>query len=458
MEARALGGDQELIARLDRIPCWPYRHLLLAIIGAGYFFSFFDIVNIGFALPVIAKEFGVSEGIAAWSVTASLIGYIVGAYLDATIADRWGRRLSLALSVSVFSIGSIGAALSPSLSWLIGWRFFAGMGIGAEIAGVTTYMGEISPAAVRGRYTSWATTAAYAGFAVVPFVARALVPTFDYGWRILFLIGAAGGLTVLFMRRGIPASPRWLLSRGRREEAEEVVRSAEERARSRVGGELPEPEPVAEEPPARKFPTLALLKPPYIQRVVLFLTIWFLYYIGNYGWLTLGPTLFGKEGFTLTESITYLIVSGIGFVVGAAGTTMFTDRFERKVSLIVVAVLWAVNLVVIGLFVSPTIIMVFGFLASVTIGLLVPVMYTLTAEHFSTTARATGVALTDGLGHVGGAIAPIVILWAADTAGFGAAFIAMAASGVATALLLPFAVRATGRSLETATAAGPATA
>jgi hypothetical protein len=52
--------------------------------------------------------------------------------------------------------------------------------------------------------------------------------------------------------------------------------------------------------------------------------------------------------------------------------------------------------------VSPTIIIVFGFIASMTIGLLVPMLYTYTAEHFSTNARATGVALTDGLGHIGG--------------------------------------------------------
>jgi MFS family permease len=66
---------------------------------------------------------------------------------------------------------------------------------------VTTYLGEISPAPLRGRYISWATTAAYAGFAVVPVIARGLVPNFASGWRILFGIGALGGFTILFMRQ-----------------------------------------------------------------------------------------------------------------------------------------------------------------------------------------------------------------------------------------------------------------
>ena len=141
-------------------------------------------------------------------------------------------------------IGTILAAISTNVAELIIFRFIAGLGIGAEIAAVTTYIIELSPARLRGRYTSWATTAAYAGFAVVPFVARALVPTFASGWRILFLIGALGGLTILFMRRNLPPSPRWLVTQGRTEEAHELVAEAEEKARDDVDGPLPEPEPV----------------------------------------------------------------------------------------------------------------------------------------------------------------------------------------------------------------------
>src|SRR5581483_11835805 len=116
-------------------------------------------------------------------------------------------------------------------------------------------------APLRGRYTSWATTAAYAGFAVVPFIARGLVPTFASGWRILFVIGALGGLTILFLRRELPASPRWLVTQGRSEEAEEVVAEAERKAQAEMDGELPQPEPVPDEAKAERFPIAALLRP-----------------------------------------------------------------------------------------------------------------------------------------------------------------------------------------------------
>ncbi|MBV9917296.1 MAG: MFS transporter [Solirubrobacterales bacterium] len=441
------------LARLDRIPVWPYERKLLWVVGAGYFFAFFDIVTISFAAPVIATQFHVAKSTVTLSVTSSLIGYIIGAFADATIADKWGRRLSLGLSVAVFSLGTVLAAASTNVTELIIFRFIAGLGIGAEIAAVTTYIGELSPAPLRGRYTSWATTAAYAGFAVVPFIARGLVPNFASGWRILFLIGALGGVTILFMRRSLPQSPRWLVTQDRVAEAEDLVAEAEDSARETIDDELPRPEPVPDEAKAERFPFRALLRPPMIGRVSLFVGIWFVYYIGNYGWLTLAPTLFTGKGYSLADSTTYLIVSGLGFLLGAFATTRFADRLERKFAAAVVAVVWAISLVVIGIFVSPTIIIVFGFIASTTIGLLVPMLYTYTAEHFSTNARATGVALTDGLGHIGGALAPLIVLGANAAWGFSGAFVVMAVTGVLAGALILLGIRATGRSLEsTATA------
>src|SRR5438270_9245993 len=93
------------LARLDRIPVWPYERKLLWIVGAGFFFAFFDIVTISFAAPVIATQFHVSKATVTLSVTSSLIGYIIGSLGDSFIADKWGRMLSLGISVAVFSLG-----------------------------------------------------------------------------------------------------------------------------------------------------------------------------------------------------------------------------------------------------------------------------------------------------------------------------------------------------------------
>lgn len=82
-----------VLARLDRIPIWPWRYRILWIVGAAYFFAFFDIVNIGSALPEIVRQFDVTASSASLSISMSLLGFIIGSYLIGTIADLWGRQV-----------------------------------------------------------------------------------------------------------------------------------------------------------------------------------------------------------------------------------------------------------------------------------------------------------------------------------------------------------------------------
>ena len=438
------------IARLDRIPVWPYPRSVLAIVGAGFFFAYFDIVTIGFALPVISKQFNVSAEMASWSITSGLIGYILGSILDSRISDRYGRRVSLFLSVAAFSIGSLLSATSPSLNWLIFWRFISGMGIGAEIALVTTYMAEVSPAPLRGRYTGWTIVCAFAGFAVVPLLALKIVPVYDWGWRFLFVVGALGGLLIAFMRRGLPDSIHWLVAHGRLEEAEAATVAAEEKAEHVLGHALPPPPaPSESHSKASEPPGLgAFLKAPLLGRVVLLGIIWFVYYVGNYGWLTLAPELFAKHGFSLTQSIASLSVTGLGFVAGAIAAVYTSDRIDRRRGTALLAVVWAIALATIGVYASTVTIPVLGFLASFTIGYVIPLLYTITGESFPTSVRATGVSLSDGFGHLGGAFCGQIILGVEAVQGFEGAFFAMAATGLATAVLVGFVRNHTGSQLD----------
>jgi len=437
-----------LLARLDRIPVWPHPRWILWVVGAGFFFSFFDIVTIGFALPVITREFDVSAEAASWSITSGLIGYILGSFLDSRIGDRFGRRVSLFLSVGAFSLGSLLSATSPDLGWLVFWRFISGMGIGAEIALATTYMGEMSPAPLRGRFTGWAISCAFAGLAVVPLVALYLVPGFSWGWRALFVTGAAGGILIAAMRRGMPDSIHWLITQGRVEEAEQAIRAAETLAEKRIGKPLPDPGPIPAATSAPEGGFLLLFRGTTRKQLILLGVLWFVYYVGNYAWLTLAADLFARHGLSLSQSIGSLAVTGFGFVAGAVAAVYLSDRIDRRKTASVVAVLWAATLVVIGYFPSPVVISVLGFAASCTIGFIIPILYTITGESFPTRVRATGISLTDGFGHLGGAFCGQIIFAVESFAGFSGAFIAMAVSGLLTAVLAGFIRGQTGKSLD----------
>ncbi len=440
----------EIISRLDRIPVWPFGGMVLWVVGMGYLVSFYDITNVAFGLPNIVKALHISAAASAVPITASLLGYILGAYLNSTYADLKGRRAAIITATLLFTVGSLATAFSFNVGWLIVWRFITGMGIGAEISAISAYIGEMSPAPVRGRFTGWANVFSFSGLAIVPFIALALVPHFSWGWRGLFVVGALGGLTLIWAVR-VPESPRWLIAHGRLEEAASIVRSGEERAEKKLGNRLPPITSLPDESHEAHFPTSALFRPPYVGRWILLLCIWLFIYLSDYAWLGLAPTLLVDRGYTITSSIVFLLATGIGYPIGAILSAWLGDRFERKYSIIVGIVVYAAGLAAFGLIPSAATIYIAGFLLSVALVFFFPLLYALTAESFPTQARATGVAMTDGIGHIGGALAPIftlAIYTAFGHSGFTMAFMYMTVTALVGAVLLPFGVAATRKSLE----------
>jgi putative MFS transporter len=424
------------------------------VVGIGYLIAFFDITNVAFGLPVFSKVLHLSVQQQALPITASLIGYVIGGWVNSNFADWAGRRAGIAMATVLFTVGCIATTFSSSLSSMVYGRFVTGMGIGAEIAVISAYIGEMAPAPVRGRYTGLANVFAMIGQGIVPLVALWLVPNFNWGWRAMFLLGALGGFTLLAFP-WLPESPRWLLSKHRVADAEKVIAAAEACYVRRTGRALPPLVDAAPEIEAKGFPTFALLKPPFAGRVVLLFALWFVWYVGTYAWLGLGPTFFMAKGYTLTKSILFLLASSVGYPLGSLLATALGDTFERKHTILAGMLLWTCCFVAIGLASSPAVIYVSVFLLAGSLGFYVPLMYALTAESFPTRARATGVSLTEGAGHLGGAVGPILALsvyaWGGAGSGFTNVFLFMAVSGLLTALLLPFTVNATRRSLEVIT-------
>jgi len=447
----ATDPDWALIGRLDGLKSWPYAAHVMWIVGVGYFIAFFDITNVAFGLPVFSRLFHMTAVEQAYPISASLAGYIVGSWLNGNLADYGGRKLGLALAISFCSVGCLGAMLSNGLAMMVIWRIVTGMGIGAEIAIVSTYIGELAPASMRGRYTGWVNVFSFAGLASVPLVALWLVPNFVWGWRVMFLIGALGIVT-LPMIAWLPESPRWLLGKKRGFEAQRIIQSGETRL-----GQLPVKiaAPMTATPMAKaapeSFAMTALFHPPYLKQLCVLLGLWFCYYIGEYIWLGLGPSLFVDHGYSLSHSIMFMLMSSIGMPVGTLLSTWLADRFERKWSIFAGLVVWTVGIVVIA-FVDTTLVIYFCVLAlTISIGFVLPLMYALTNETFPTQERSTGVSLTDGLGHLGGAIGPVVatMLYAAsgEANGFIAVFMLVAVTGLLSACIVPFCVSATGRTL-----------
>ncbi|MCY0892207.1 MAG: MFS transporter [Acidibacillus sp.] len=440
------------LARLERIPIWPHGSKLLIMLGLGYFFAFFDITNVAYGIPVITQQFHVSTLLVSQSISFSLYGYIVGSLIVSVISDYYGRKMALITGILLYTVGSFGTALSPNVDVLIAFRFVVGMGIGTMISQVSTYMGEISPAALRGRFTGLANVFAFVGLAAVPFVAMAIVPEFSWGWRVLLFIGGFGGIFMLFMSNALIESPRWLLIHGHHDQAIALVDRIEKQAMAKMGGKsLPPVVDMPLEEKAHGFPLLSLLKPPYLNRMIILLVYWLLWYVADYTYLGLAPTFLVDKGYNLASSIDFSAISSIGFVVGALYVLWFGDKVERKISLIISGVIGGLAMILVAFASSPAMIIIGGFLFTTTIALLSILGYIITAEHFPTRSRSSGLAMCDGIGHFGGAISAPLALLIYGIYGFTGAFLLMGIATLASLIFMGFTVRATRKSLEQVT-------
>jgi MFS family permease len=442
-------GDRgwDLLARLDRVPVWALPRHYLAIIGVGYFFVFYDIADIGYALPAISREFGLTGSEAVFiAVAVGLIGYVVGSVGIGSLADRFGRYRMLIVTMSLTAVGAFGDAAAQGLVSLVVFRFITGMGVGADLNLVSTYVSELAPARVRGRITVLTFLVGIIGQAVTPFIALALVPQFSFGWRLMFVIGGAIALLGLGVRTALPESPRWQVLHGRLDEAEGTVSRMEQACEAR-GIDLPEPEP----PSAAAVTAVdgsVRFGPVYERRLAVLSAMWFLWYIGNYGFLGDAAQLITERGDAIGGSILFLAIGAVGYPVGAALMLVLVDRVERRLLILGSSVIWLVGMLMIGSFAGDVVISAGAFLAAVALGCFLQVAYTFTAESFPTRIRATGFALSDGIGHGGGAIGALALPLVVGSFSFFAGFAAIGVTGLLAGLIALLGPASTGQRLE----------
>src|SRR5215469_12105188 len=230
-------NDQMIAARIDRLPISPMHRRLLFILAVPLFFDVGDIFTFSNAAPALIKYWGITNDQIALATAAGFLGMAIGGTFGGILADRIGRIRAMMLFTAIFSFFSLANGFVSTVPMLVGLRLLTGLGIASATVSVITYIAEIYPAAVRGRWQSWAMVIALMGITVTSWVARLVIPLGENGWRWIFVWGAFG-LPFLVLARRMHESPRWLLRAGRREEAKAALRQIEA-AVERARGPLP---------------------------------------------------------------------------------------------------------------------------------------------------------------------------------------------------------------------------
>lgn len=196
-------------ATLDHGPFTAMQRVAVLLAAFAIVLDGFDSQLIGFAIPVLIKEWGITRDAFAPAVAAGLFGMGVGSACAGLFADRFGRRWAIIGSVFVFGAATCAIGFAPNVATIAALRFVAGLGIGGALPTATTMTAEYTPARRRTMMVTATIVCVPAGGMLAGLFAHEVLPA--YGWRGLFWLGGALPLALgLLLVRALPESPRYL--------------------------------------------------------------------------------------------------------------------------------------------------------------------------------------------------------------------------------------------------------
>jgi MFS family permease len=273
--------------------------------------------------------------------TVYLLGEVVGALFFGRMSDKYGRRNLFMITLGVYLFGGVLTALTFGHSggwayWVWFSRLIAGMGIGGEYAAINSAIDELIPAKYRGR-VDIAVNGTYWAGALIATVATIVVVNHlpvSYSWRVAFLVGPALGFVILFVRRNLPESPRWLLMHGRHEEADRIIAEIEQLAEHGGGLDDVDESKAIDISPASDIGFLALARTLFVhypKRAVLgaslMITQSFLY---NAIFFTYALVLTKIYNVPATDTAYYFIFFALGNLVGPLTIGRLFDTVGRR--------------------------------------------------------------------------------------------------------------------------------
>jgi MFS family permease len=350
--------ETDIPARMDRLPWSRWHWLVVASLGAVWILDGLEVTIVG----AIAGQLELKDTLALSPSQVGLAGsiYVAGAVLGALgfgyLTDRFGRKRLFMITLALYLVATTSTAFTHSFWEFAAARFFTGAGIGGEYSAINSAIDELIPARVRG-FTDLAINGSYwVGTAVGAAASVVLLnPAYfavDTGWRVGFGLGATLAVGVLLLRQFLPESPRWLMTHGKVDEAEDVVEDIEHDVEENVDERLPEPEETIEVRQQRSVgfgPVVKAVFGEYRRRSILgfmlMVTQAFLY---NAIFFTYALVLTSFYGISSDAIGWYLLPFAAGNFLGPLLLGHLFDAVGRRVMITMSYVVAGLGLVVVG--------------------------------------------------------------------------------------------------------------
>lgn len=354
--------------------------------------------TLGFVMPGMTEEYGISSQSSGTLALIALTGTTIGSIVWGRIADLLGRRAAILLSALMF-IGTAICGAMPTFEWNLIMCFLMGLSAGGLLPITFTLMAEMIPAAHRG----WLLVAlggvgTSAGYLLASGSAALLEPLFS--WRILWMLGLPTGLTMIFLNRFIPESPRFLANAGLKREARAVL--------DKYNGEITAAgdDPVEEEMKVDKEGFRQLIRGPYAKITVGLVGSGTAWGLVNFGFLLWLPTNLREAGMGMAAN-SLLAQSGLLALPGIAAVIWLYHRWSSIKTLVLFVALTAASLVLFFLFGllqmhSNVAIVVATALLLVSAGGVIAMLIPYAAEIYPVHLRGTGAGLVAASSKFGG--------------------------------------------------------
>jgi putative MFS transporter len=409
---------------------------LLFVLGVALVVDVMKPATLGFVVPGMREEYGISIGQVAAFPMVALTGTTIGSLLWGLLADRIGRRPAILLA-SILFMGTSICGFMPSFRWNLFMCFLMGTSAGGMLPIVYALMTESMPARKRG----WLVVlhgglGTVAGYLLAAGLAALLEPHFT--WRVLWFAGLPTGLLLLVLNRWIPESPRFLLEHGRVEEAEKVLRRYGVTLAPVAPGEPPRAEPA----PETGSRLAALFRPPHGARTLTVGMYAFGWSLVNWGFLTFTPTILRERGLDAASASGILFWSALIAVPATVLVAYLYGYWSSRKTMMLFAALTGGTLLLFAA-VDPGaggertgLLMPLMVLLLVGSGGVISMLSPYTAEVYPTRLRGTGSGFSAGCSKVGGIMAPLVALTLSNFPGFGVIGVLAAAPVLLSTLML----------------------
>ena len=392
-------------AVLERAGTGRFQRRLLAIFGLVWTADAMQVLAVGFTVASIAASFEMTVPQALLTGTLFFLGMFLGAAAFGRLADRFGRRKILLITVAMDAVFGLASAFAPDFTTLLILRFMTGLAVGGTLPVDYAMMAEFLPPSKRGRWL-----VALEGFWAVGTVIVALIAWASVSmgvtevWRVIFFATAIPAIIGIFLRLWIPESPMHLLREGRADEAREVLNEVlilnGKGAMANEALSLPE-----------NKPTAGIFSPAMIGRTLPILGIWFLVSLSYYGIFTWMPAQLATQGFGFVRGYGFLLALALAQIPGYILAAWGVEAWGRRPTLIAFLALSALGCALFVVASSPTLIaislLVMSFALLGTWGSL----YAFTPELYPTASRATGMGAAGAVARLGGLLGPSVLVY-----------------------------------------------